>query len=955
MPACVGGMSTLITRRSMVFKSDAETDSRSSFIVIANDGHPGKFRGNRPRNGEKDTMSRQLSTRGREDAVYRARNHSPFLREAMQTRGDILETFIEKGAVAAADLAVASTGEGIDAQLRRQKLAIALAVALGDLAGELSLEQVTALLSDFADAAIDQAVKTAIHERVPEAVPQGFAAIAMGKLGSHELNYSSDVDLLLVFDPETFPKRSRDDPGEAAVRVGRRLIEIMQKRTEDGYVQRVDLRLRPSPEVTPIALPLNATISHYESSALPWERAAFIRARAAAGDIALGKRFLDAIQPFVWRRSLDFGVIEDVRQISARIRDHFAQGAIVGPGYDLKRGRGGIREVEFFVQIQQMIHGGRDPSVRSPATLDAIEALLAAGRLEKSTALELADAYRLLRTIEHRVQMVEDAQTHLVPLEAKAIDNVAQLDGLPNGTELLEALRPHIERAGAIFDSLAPDLSTHLSNDPDILKEELRSLGFADSKSAARHVVDWRSGKARSLRSLPAQQAFEAMLPSLLKAIAAGADPNHALNRLGDIVERLSSGVNFFRLLEARPVLARLLAKVLAHAPVLADQLARRPELFEGLFDASAFAMPPEADEFAQILAEAMCGYPYDVALDRARRLVNERRFALGVQLIDRRRDPLDVTEGYARVAEGALLALGTAAVQEFEEAHGTFPGGELLVLALGRFGGHSLTQASDLDIIYLHTADAGGVSTGPKSLGPNDYFNRLASRVTAALSVPTAAGPLYDIDIRLRPGGATGMRVVSLEAFEKYQRHDAWTWEHMALCRARPIFGSDAARDRVAEIIDQILRIDRDPARVIADAAKMRADMERHKPPRGPLDVKLGRGGLVDLEFAVHVLQLTKHVGLSTRLEVALEELAAESLVSANIVEALKLLSRILVMMRLAAPGDVKPTAETWQLVAEACGAVSWGELLAEHDAARQSIAALWDSIKVMGRAFSN
>src|SRR5437868_9083619 len=847
-------------------------------------------------------MNSKSSRQSREDALRRAEDHSPFLRQALQALPEVADAFLSRGAAAAAEFALAAEGENLEAELRRKRHGLALAVALGDLAGELPLEQVTGLLSRFADRAIDQAIAQAIAERVPEADPLGFAVIAMGKLGSHELNYSSDVDLLLLFDPERLPRRERDDPGEASVRVVRLLIEFLQKRTADGYVQRVDLRLRPSPEVTPIALPLNAAISHYESSALPWERAAFIRARAAAGDVTLGQRFLDAIQPFVWRRSLDFGVIEEVRQISARIRDHFAQGAIIGPGYDLKRGRGGIREVEFFVQIQQMIHGGRDPSVRAPATLDAIDDLLAAGRLEESSARELAAAYRLLRTIEHRVQMVEDAQTHLLPLDEQALDNVAQLHGLPKGGALIEALRPDVERVGAIFDSLAPDVGTRLSNDLEILKEEVSSLGFADSKSAARHVADWRSGKARSLRSPAAQQAFEAMLPALLRAIAAGADPNRALNRLGDIVERLSSGINFFRLLEARPPLARLLAKVLAHAPALADQLGRRPELFEGLFDASCFAMPPPAAEFAELLTGAMEGHPYDVALDRVRRLVNERRFALGVQLIDRRRDPLDVTEGYARVAEGALVALARAAVDEFERAHGVFPGGELIVLALGRFGGHSRTHASDLDVIYLHTAAQGGVSNGARPLGPNDYFNRLASRVTAALSVPTAAGPLYEVDGRLRPEGAKGMLVVSLDAFERYQREEAWTWEHMALCRARPVFGSPAARERVAAMIEGILRLPRDFATVAADAAKMRREISRHKPPHGPLDVKLGPGGLVDLEFAVHVLQLTRHVGLHTRLELALEELAAESLVEANVVDAQKLLSRMLVMMRLVA-----------------------------------------------------
>ncbi len=271
-----------------------------------------------------------------------------------------------------------------------------------------------------------------------------------------------------------------------------------------------------------------------------------------------------------------------------------------------------------------------------------------------------------------------------------------------------------------------------------------------------------------------------------------------------------------------------------------------------------------------------MRGQPYDVALDRARRIVNERRFALGVQLIDRRRDPLEVALGYARVAEGALMALGEAAVAEFEQAHGRFPGGELVVLGLGRLGGCALTHASDLDLIYLHSASGDGVSDGPKPLGPNDYFNRLASRVTAALSVPTAAGPLYDVDTRLRPEGATGMLIVSLDAFEHYQHHNAWTWEHMALCRARPVFGSPGARQRASAIIGEILRMPRDPDKLVSDAIKMRAEMERHKPAKSRLDVKLGPGGLVDLEFAVHVLQLERHVALDPRLDVALEELAA-------------------------------------------------------------------------------
>jgi glutamate-ammonia-ligase adenylyltransferase len=892
-------------------------------------------------------MKKPTGSEARDDAVERARRFSPFLREAIDARPELAECFLEQGSQAAIAAAQVEAGGPLEVELRRTRLGLALAIALGDLSGELELEEVTRHLSDFADQAIGRALAAAVDERVAGAEPAGIAVIALGKLGSCELNYSSDVDLLLLFDPARLPRRERDDAGEAAVRIARRMIEILQQRTADGYVARVDLRLRPSPEVTPIVLPVNAAISHYESSALPWERAAFIRARAAAGDQALGRHFLDSIEPFVWRRSLDFGVIDDIRQISARIRDHFAQGGRLGPGYDLKRGRGGIREVEFFTQIQQMIHGGRDRSVRVPATLDALEALAGAGRLDAADATALADAYRLFRTIEHRVQMVEDAQTHKIPAESAALDGVAGLHGLKQGGHLLDLLRPHVDRVERLFDGLAPETGRQLSNDPDILLDELRAIGFTDPQAAARRIADLRSGRARSLRSPAAQNAFEAMLPGLLAAIAAGPDPGHALNRLTDIVERLSSGVNLYRLLEARPKLAQLLAKILAQAPALSEQLARRPELLEGLFDASSFDPPPSAEDFAKGLTEAMRGQPYDVALDRARRMVNERRFALGVQLIDRRDDPLNVAAGYSRVAEGTLLALADAAVREFEGAHGRIPDGELVILGLGRLGGCSLTHASDLDLIYLYTGEPGVPSDGAKPLGPADYFNRLASRITAALSVPTAAGPLYDVDTRLRPQGAKGMLTVPLDGFASYQREEAWTWEHMALCRARPVFGSPEVRKEAAALIEEILRRPRDASQVAADAAKMRAEIERHKPPAGPFDVKLGPGGLVDLEFAVHVLQLTRHVALNPSLERAVHQLADERLIDASIVEAQHLLTRMLVMLRLVAPDGSEPIPGTWELVAVACGAGSAEQLLAQHDAARQSIAGLWNGIK--------
>ena len=883
----------------------------------------------------------------RRDAIERATAHSPFLREAIAAWPELVDTFVSNGPKQAAAIAVEAGAESASAELRRRRQALSLAVALGDLSGELSLEQVTALLSDFAEQSIDRAVEIAFAELLSDEEPRGLAVIALGKLGSRELNFSSDVDLILLFDPATLPRPARGEPGDLAVRIGRRVVELLQKRTEDGYVARVDLRLRPSPEATPIVLPLNAAISYYETSAVGWERAAFIRARCCAGDRELGEAFLSAIQPFVWRRALDFGAIDEVASISQQIRDHYSKGQRFGPGYDLKRGRGGIREVEFFVHASQLVHGGREPEIRAAATLEAIAALERAGHMDPGLGRELCEAYRRLRTVEHRVQMIEDQQTHLIPASPEALTNVAQLHGFSAGNELLDWLRPWVERVGDAFDELAETGSKKLPTNPETLREELERLGFPEAESAARRIAEWRSGRPRSLRSGAATSAFEGMLPALLKAIGRSADPMRALNRLSDVVERVPSGVNLYRLLEARPALATLLARILAHAPALSDQLARRPELLDSLLDSSCYETPPPAAEFAQLLESEMKGHPYDLALDRARRLINDRRFALGVQLIDLREEPLTVGNGYSRVAEGALVALADTAVREFETAHGRFPGAELLIVSLGRLGGEVLTNASDLDIVYLFTRPEAEASDGPKPLGPADYFNRLANRVSAALSVPTAAGPLYEVDTRLRPQGSQGMLVVSLDAFGDYQRREAWTWEHMALCRARPVFGSEEGRKAVSLLIAEVLHMPNDPAKLVADAVKMREDIAAHKPASGPLDVKLGDGGLVDLEFAIHVLQLAHKKGLDPHLEEAARQLADAGLIEERVVTAQRLLTEMLVTIRLVAPETTSPSAESCELMAKACGAANWGELLARHDEARHSVSQLWDKVK--------
>ncbi|KRB82475.1 glutamate-ammonia-ligase adenylyltransferase [Sphingomonas sp. Root710] len=884
------------------------------------------------------------------DALRRIGAFSPFLASLAERHPDTVAAVRDHGLTEAIRLgfaAVESPDAAVALRLQRQKLS--LATALADLAGLAPLEEVVGHLSAFADRALDRAIRTAIAERTPDAEPRGFAALALGKHGSRELNYSSDIDPILIFDPEALPHRSREEPVEAAVRIARRVVELLQTRDAHGYVFRVDLRLRPSPEVSPLALPIDAALSYYESAALPWERAAFIRARAAAGDIALGQGFLDAIRPFVWRRSIDFGAVQEIRQISRRIRDHYAQGQLLGPGYDLKRGRGGIREVEFYAQIHQLIHGGREPQLRAPATLDALAALGEAGRIDAELAAQLAEAYRLFRTIEHRLQMVDDHQTHRLPKQPEALDNVARLHGLPDGAALVDLLRPHVETVGIAYDGLDQDDEARLPVQAEKLEEALTAAGFADPAAARLRIDNMRDGKSRSLRTPVAQAALEAMLPTLVAALGKAPSPQDALNRFEDLVAGLPSAINLFRLLEARPALARALIDVLSHAPTLSQALSRRPALLDGLIDATALAPPPPFETLVEEFAAAESSDSYEQLLDLVRQRVGERRFALGVQLIEGSTDPIEVAQGYARVAEAAFDVLACATIAEFEQTHGRVPGGELLVIALGRLGGGALTHASDLDIIYLFTGDFLTESDGRKPLGATTYFNRLAQRVSGALSVATAAGPLYEVDTRLRPSGAQGPLAVSVESFAKYQSESAWTWEHMALTRARTIFGSAAARAEADAIVAETLGRERDQAALTADVVKMRGDIARHKPPSGRFDVKLIDGGLVDAEFTVHLLQLRHRTGFDPRLRTAMRMLADQALIDPEVIPAHELMTRMLVTLRLVSPASTEPPEASQPLVARSCGQPDWESLVKAYERARDLVRAEWKRVSAV------
>ena len=873
-------------------------------------------------------------------ALDRAAREAPFLAWLIERQPATVEALVA-GRI---DLIPAfEPDEPIARRLRLARRALALNVAIGDLAGALDLSAVTGALTGFADRALDAAIAAAFAERAPGEPVLGFAAIALGKQGSGELNYSSDIDPILIFDPAVLPRRAREEPQEAAVRIARRVVELLQGRDRDGYVLRVDLRLRPSPEVTPIALPVDYAIAYYEGQALAWERAAFIRARAAAGDLALGERFLDAIRPFVWRRSLDFGAVREIRAITGRIRDHYGEGQAFGPGFDLKRGRGGIREVEFFAQIHQLIHGGRDPWLRAPATRDALARLAAAGWIGSGDAHALAAAYTLLRTIEHRVQMIDDRQTHQLP-EGEALDRVARLHGVYDRAALLALLQGPVETVGRLYDALDAEAPAALPADPVTLDAALREMGFAEPRLARARIEAWRGGRYPALRSAAAREALEAVLPTLIPALAVAPVPGTALLRLDALLERLPSAINLFRLLEARPPLQTLLMAILSHAAPLAEALAQRPVLLDGLIDATALG--PVAD--TATLVDRMRAGEGDYAgrLDQVRRIVGESRFALGVQIVAGVSDPLAVAAGYARVADAAIEAIAAATLAAFEDTHGRVPGSELVILGLGRLGGGALTHASDLDLVYLFTGDFGATSDGLKPLGATLYYNRLGQRLTGALSVATAAGALYPVDTRLRPSGAKGPLAVSLDSFARYQREEAWTWEHMALTRARPVFGSASARAATQAVIDAVLGGERSDRDVAAEARTMRAEMLAHKPPQGPLDAKLLPGGLVDLEFALHVVQLVRRTGFEPDLGRAIDALVAAGLVPARMRPAHDFLTGLLVVLRLVAPDAAEPLPATQALIAASLGLADWSQVVARLADTRQEVAAFWANV---------
>ncbi|WP_108482210.1 bifunctional [glutamate--ammonia ligase]-adenylyl-L-tyrosine phosphorylase/[glutamate--ammonia-ligase] adenylyltransferase [Oceaniglobus ichthyenteri] len=732
--------------------------------------------------------------------------------------------------------------------LRQGKRRAALLIALADLGGVWPLDDVTDALSRFADLATDRALRACIgaqHARgklpgvtdTDLAVAGGLCALAMGKMGAHELNYSSDIDLICLIDDSRFDPHTFMEARPGFVRATRAMATLLSDVTGDGYVFRTDLRLRPDPSVTPVALSMEAAERYYESLGRTWERAAHIKARPCAGDVAAGARYLEHLRPFIWRRHLDFAAIQDAHDMRLRIRDHKGLGgAIILEGHDMKLGRGGIREIEFFTQTRQIIAGGRDPSLRVRGTLEGLNRLVAAGWVDQDVADTLGDDYRAHREVEHRLQMIADQQTHELP---QTDDGFARLAAMMDRdvSDLRADLTERLDRVHEISERFFAPNPCDTADTPDL------SLDQQDI------VKRWRSYPA--LRSARAQEIFGRLRPDLLRRLAKSAAPDQALLHFDGFLKGLPAGVQLFALFEANPQLIDLVVDIVATSPDLAAYLARNAQVLDSVLGGGFFEPWPDQDGLEADITAQLAGITdYESILDRLRAWAKEWRFRIGVHHLRNLITAEEAGTQYADLAGAVVSVIWPRVVAQFAVKHGAPPGRGAMVLGMGSLGARRLNSGSDLDLIMIYDADGAEESDGPRPLGTRPYFARLTQALVTALSAPMAEGRLYEVDMRLRPSGRQGPVATSLRAFQAYQRTEAWTWEHLALTRARPIAGDDSLCADVESLRREILDRAHDRAAVCADVADMRARLAAARSPDGPLDARAGPGRLQDIEL---------------------------------------------------------------------------------------------------------
>ena len=899
----------------------------------------------------KPPLPASRSRRG--DLIAAVRSHSPYLASLL----DMPEAPSDGG------LEAIDENEMMRA-LRLAKNQSALNVALADLSGQVDVPATCAALTRFAEDAVGAALRFALRAaeregrlRLDAEYPErgcGLVVLALGKLGGRELNYSSDVDLIVFYDPQSPAIPPGAAPGPLFVRIVQRMARLLETRTADGYALRVDLRLRPDPGATPVAMSVASAASYYQTLGQNWERAAMIKARAIAGDLALGEAFLNEIAPFVWRKYFDYAAIADIHAMKRQIHAVRGHEAVTVAGHDVKLGRGGIREIEFFVQTQQLIFGGRRPALRGAGTIAMLEALAAEGWVTADAVVELKAAYAFLRAVEHRLQMIADEQTQRLPVEDKALQRFARFCGYPGLAGFSRDLTTHmraVERHYARLFETAPGLDdaggslvfTGVVDDPDTL-ETLARLGFRRPEQATETIRGWHFGRRPALQSARAREVLTELTPALVAAFGGSGDADAALAAFDAMLARMPAAVELMTILRANDALRELFGDLLGGAPRLAEALAQRPHSLDAVIDPSRSLADALEPARAKSRAEAALAPARDFedALDRARDFAAEDRFWIGVRLISGALDADLAGRAYSALAEAVLSALFARVEMSFTAQHGR--GGRAAVLALGKLGSREMTAASDLDLILIYDSDDAGAL----------YYARLTQRLVAALTAPTKAGRLYDVDLRLRPSGSKGPLAVSLKAFAHYQREEAETWEQMALTRARVVAGDESLAAEIGEIVRESLARPRDVARLRRDVSAMRSLIAREKGEGGPFDLKLAPGGLLDVEFVAQYLILA-HANAQPQLltpetRAVLAAATQAGLLSAEdgerLAEAHRLLTAVTQTLRLTLPDGVDPAeaaAGVRRRIAQAAGSPDFAHLTAALGEARAKARAIF------------
>jgi glutamate-ammonia-ligase adenylyltransferase len=888
---------------------------------------------------------------------------SPYLKSLMQRERDWLADALTMDPSLAVATELASLTDvplsDLSARLRRAKRRVALLAALADLAGVWSLDQVTGALTDLADRATHVGLVALVADEIRRgklpgmgpgdaATGAGMVVLAMGKMGARELNYSSDIDLICLFDETRFAPDDYHDARASFIRVTRKLCGLLSDYTSEGYVFRTDLRLRPDPSVTPVCLSMDAAERYYESVGRTWERAAYIKARPCAGDLDAGARFLRMMTPFVWRKHLDFAAIQDAHDMRLRIKAHKGlNGALALEGHNIKLGKGGIREIEFFTQTRQLIAGGRDPELRSPRTIEGLHALAAKGWITQDVADSLSAHYVEHREIEHRLQMVQDAQTQSLPTSADGFDRIARFMGDADTTRwrarLLDRLRDVAEQTEGFF---APD-ATAAPLEPDLSEQ-------------AQAIVDgWRNYAA--LRSERAKQIFKRVRPALLTRLQDAADPDAALVQFDRFLGGLPAGVQVFSLFEANPQLIDLIVDICATAPRLAAYLSRNAAVFDAVIGGGFFSPWPATAVLQHDLADRLAALgDYESQLNAARIWAREWHFRTGVHHLRGLIDATEASAQYAALAEAVLSALWPVVIAEFARKHGAPPGAGAVVLGMGSLGAGRLNAASDLDLIVIYDADADSQSDGPRPLDARTYFARLTKAFVLAISAPTSEGRLYEVDMRLRPSGRQGPVATSFASFTNYQRTEAWTWEHLALTRARRVAGSVALGDSIEDFRRALLVEKSANPQIATDVADMRARLAEAKPAHSLWDTKAGPGRLMDIELAAQYCALASG-NPTRRVEAQLRAGARAGLISAA--QEAQLLTAYRLCWTLQATGrlladrisdltDLGPAGQRFILSsagADSADGLS-ATLIAACEQAKQVLDTMFDSVHVKG-----